>query len=387
MLSAKLSQLSVSPIKQIELRASKLDGVVSLAQGIPSFDTPEPIKRKVKEAMDKGWTAKYSLTPGLPILRELIAENLREQNIFIDFEEEIIITSGATEGIVASLLAILNPGEEVLLVSPSYASYAEYIKVAGGRPIFIPLDDENNGWTLNISLFKRALTDKTKAIILCNPNNPTGTIFSKEQLIQLAEVAKKYGLYLLVDEVYRDFIYNDATFFSISEIPEFKDRVIRFFSFSKLYAMTGWRIGYLHSSKRLVKEILKVHDALVTCAPVISQYAALAALEMPKEYTDRHMRYYKSRRQLMAEQLNRLVNVFSYHIPDSSYFFFPKVVVPHSNSWSLAIDILEKAKVATVPGSGFGPSGESHLRFNFGREEQEIIEAFNRLEYYFKKYV
>jgi aminotransferase len=169
MFSKKISQLEVSAIKQIEIEASKLRNVVSLAQGIPSFDTPEPIKRKVKEALDKGLVAKYSLPQGLPILREAISEYLRGQDIYIDYDEELIITAGATEGIIASLLTIINHGDEVILVSPSYASYREYIKVAEGFPRYVALN-ENDNWSLDTEKIKKAFNKKTKAILLCNPN-------------------------------------------------------------------------------------------------------------------------------------------------------------------------------------------------------------------------
>jgi len=386
MISDKLAHISISPIKEIELRAEKLANVISLAQGVPSFNTPQSIKNRVKEALEYHWTSKYSLISGLPVLRESITEKLRNQNIFIDFEEDIIITVGAIEAIAATLLTILNPDDEVIIVSPTYASYPEVIKVAGGKPIFVSLH-EKDGWILNVNAIKKALTKNTKAVLLCNPNNPTGTIYDKQQLLSLADILKERKIIVLIDEVYRDFIYDKKIkYFSLAEIPELKKYVVRIFSFSKLYAMTGWRIGYLHSEKSLIKQILKVHDSLVTCAPVVSQIAALAALSMSQHELNSYLKEYMNRRELIIQRLDGLEKIFSYHMPQATYFVFPKILLTHISSRDLALDILEKARVATVPGNAFGPTGEQHLRFMFGNTPDKINTAFDRLEKYFKKY-
>ncbi len=376
-------QIELSPIKQIELLASKIPEVVSLAQGIPADDTPDLIKSEAIKALQLGQTARYSLTYGLPRLREAISEHLQTMGMEYDWEREIIITAGSIEGITATLLALVNPGDEVIITSPSYASYQQAIKVARAVPIEVDLDEK---WQFDLEVFKQRITKKTKAVIIANPNNPTGTIFAKDQLIEIGKLAKTNNFFIILDEVYRDLVYEGGSLFSLAELPEFRDVVIRVYSFSKAYAMTGWRIGYLHSDKRNVDEIIKTHDALVTCAPVISQYAALAALLMPTEQKNQIKDAYQSRREAIVARLDKMQDIFSYQKPTAAYFVFPKIKLPEwQDSWRLALALLEQAKVAVVPGVSFGQRGEGHIRMCFGRSIADINLAFDRMEKFFAK--
>ena len=386
----RTKNLRLSVIKQMELRAAKFPSTISLAQGVPSFDTPAGIKRRVELALQQGVVAKYSLSPGISELRELIEVKLAEQNMFYDFEKEILITAGSIEGITATLMAITNPGDEVIIPEPTYTSYREVIILCGATPVFVSLNEEK-GWAFELEKYEQAITPRTKAIFYCNPNNPTGTIYSKEQLLGLAGLAKKHNLYLISDEVYKDFIFEKKqNIFSLAELPELRKRVIRLFSFSKSYAMTGWRVGYLHADESIVREILKVHDSLVTCAPVISQYAAMGALEMGEKDVHFFNQEYKKRRDLVCARLDRLAHIFSYVRPESAYYVFPRIIkkdiefgrydCPDSFSWRFALYLLEKAQVATVPGVAFGPSGEDHIRISFGRSEKDINHAFDRID-------
>jgi len=381
MFAQRIQNIRVSPIKQIELAASKIPNSVSLAQGIPSFDTPESIKERVMGEIRAGRVSKYSLAPGTIELREAIAHDLARNGMHYDWETEIIVTAGAIEGITATLASLLNEGDEVLLPSPTYTSYQEAIKISGGVPVFVPLVEDHR-WGFNFEAFEKAITQKTRAILFCNPNNPTGTIYTAEQLQQLAELAEKYNLYVLSDEVYKDFIYTDTPYLTLAQKPRYRKRVIRIFSFSKAYAMTGWRVGYIHSDASVIAEILKVHDTLITCAPVVSQYAALVALENAQEDVARFKQTYQHRRKILCERLDGMDTLFSYQVPDSSYFVFPKINVAHDTSWNFAFTLLEKIGVALVPGSAFGPEGEGHVRMSFGRDEADINEACDRLEKY-----
>jgi aminotransferase len=400
-----MSDINLSPIKDMELRASRIPGVVSLAQGVPSFDTPDSIKRAAIEAIEKGKVAKYSLAPGLLELREVITQKLELENKYYDFEEEVIVTAGSIEAITATMLAILSPGDEVLIPDPTYTSYQPAIKVAGGVPVFVPLDEENH-WAFDIAELEKRITPKTKALLFCNPNNPTGMIFTRNQLHAVAQLAIKHDFYILSDEVYKDFIFDaDEKFYSLAEMRGIRDRLIYIFSFSKAYAMTGWRIAYLATHHDLAKKILGVHDALVTCAPVVSQYAALAALEMADKELEKYHAIYKSRRDLICRRLDKLKNIFEYQRPDSAYFVFPRIkedilqkIAPGppaskgeafragGGSKEFAIELLEKAKVATVPGAAFGPVGENHIRMCFGRSEEDINLAFDRMDEFFSKF-
>lgn len=386
---ARTAGAKLSPIKAMELAASRVSDVISLAQGIPSFDTPETIKSFVQQKIADGDCAKYSLAPGLPQLRECIAESLLQEGMHYDPEREIIVSSGSIEAIAASLLALTRPGDEVVLPSPSYASYREVVTIAGCTPRFAPLREERN-FAFDEAAFEASLSPRTRAILYCNPNNPTGTVFSEAEVRALLRLAERHNLYLISDEAYKDFVYTREPVFSparLADVAEVRRRVVRIFTFSKAYGMTGWRVGYLHSDALPVQEILKVHDALVTCAPVVSQYAALAALESGHAHIASFRQAFKRRRDLMLTRLDQLSHVFDYQKPEGAYFVFPRVkdVVVHArDSQALAYDILAKAKVAVVPGVAFGPSGEAHLRFNFGREPDEITSAFERLTDYFR---
>ncbi len=397
----RTKNIQLSAIKKIEIEASGYPDAISLAQGIPDFDTPEFIKRRVERALKRGVVAKYSLSPGLPELRELIEESLERENMYYDWEKEILITAGSIEGITATVMAITSPGDEVIIPEPTYTSYREVIHLAGCKPVFVPLD-EGGGWSFDIEEFKNAITEKTKAIFYCNPNNPTGTIYTKDQLLDLADLAEKNDLFLISDEVYKDFIYDRQEFFSLAEVPKLRKRIIRIFSFSKAFAMTGWRVAYLHSDEEIVKEITKVHDSLVTCAPVISQYGAMGALEIENEKVREFRNEYGKRRDLICGRMERLKDLFDFVKPDSTYYIFPGISSTINDlamedgetllteeglvdSNKFAFWLLGKTQVATVPGVAFGPNGEGHIRMSFGRKEDDIIEAFDRIEKLFIK--
>jgi aminotransferase len=378
-------ELELSPIKAVELRASRLPDVVSLAQGIPSFDTPAPIKRYAADKIAEGACAKYSLTPGLPQLRELISEALHDEGMRYDPDGEIIVTCGAIEAVSATLLAFVERGDEVLLASPTYASYIPAVQLAGATPRFVPLNEDAN-FDLDPEAIGRSITRRTRAILLCNPNNPTGTIYSVAETARMMELAARHDLLVITDEVYKDFIYASEPPGNPARLPEHRDRVVRLCSFSKAYGMTGWRVGFLHAARQRADAILKVHDALVTCAPVVSQYAAIAALQFGRPFIEEFREEFRRRRARIIEHLDALPEVFDYQKPNASYFAFPRVkdTVPLArDSRALANDLLERARVALVPGVAFGPTGEAHLRFCYARELADIDRAFERLADYF----
>ena len=391
----RTKNLRLSVIKQMEIMATQFPDTISLAQGVPGFDTPECIKRRVEKALQEKVVAKYSLSPGIPELRELIEIKLARDNMFYDWEKEIIVTAGSIEGITATILTITNPGDEIIVPDPTYTSYREVILLSGCQPVFVSLN-EQKGWAFELKKFEEAITSRTKAIFYCNPNNPTGTIYSREQLLSLAELARKHNLFLLSDEVYKDFISppRSERIFSLAEIPELRKRVIRFFSFSKSYAMTGWRVGYLHSDESVIREIIKVHDSLVTCAPVISQYAAMGALEMAQKEVINFNKEYAEKRDFVYQKFDEMKNFFSYIKPQSAYYIFPKIIKKEismgfpeekSFSWRFSKWILEETHVAVVPGIAFGENGEDHIRINFGRNQKGLEEALKRIKKFLQK--
>lgn len=404
-----LDKVRVSPIKEMEMRGSNLSDVISLAQGIPSFDTPDCIKKKAIEAIENGKVARYSLTPGILELREAIEYSLAKENISYDYQNEIIVTSGSIEAITATLLTLLDEGDEVLIPDPTYTSYQEAIKTARGIPVGVPLN-ESGGWSFEVSEIEKRVTKKTKAILFCNPNNPTGTVYNRDQLMEIMEISEKHNLYVLSDEVYKDFIYDGDDFYSLGQFPAFRQRLIYIFSFSKAYAMTGWRVAFLATDKVLAKKILAVHDALVTCTPVVSQWAALAALEMAGEEVKFYKKEFEKRRDLMCGKLDDLLDWISYVRPSSAYFAFPRLrdnfiekfkkwQEKHSKltakdledyqkksiSWQFSLELLYSNQVAVVPGEAFGEIGENHFRLCFGRQEENIGKGLNRIKDFFEK--
>ena len=379
------SAFELSPIKAMELAASKIPGVISLAQGIPSFQTPESIKSYVRERLAQGLCDKYSLTIGLSELREEIALALqRDEGLRYDPDTEIVVTAGSIEGISAAVLSCTEPGDEVLIPSPSYVSYRGAIGLARCTPRYFELNEDDN-FDFDIEQLARAITRRTKALLFCSPNNPTGTLFSEAMTRAVLRLAAEHDLTVIIDEVYKDFYYTSDKHFSACSIPEARSRVMRVCSFSKAYAMTGWRVGFLHADVALTRKTLKYHDAMVTCAPVISQYAAIAALRFGLPAFQEFKREFHRRRDYVIRRLDALSSALDYQLPKATYFVFPRIkdCVPFArDSTRLAYDILEKVHLALVPGVAFGPSGESHLRISYGREQEILDEGLNRLSDY-----
>jgi aminotransferase len=371
--------MRVSAIKEVELLAAKRGGVVSLAQGIPAFDTPEPLKQAAVEALASGKAAAYSLTYGLPELRQAIQKDLAGMGMEYDWETEIVVTCGATEAITASLRALVSKERpEVVVPVPSYASYVHYVQAAGGVVKFLELDEER-GWALDMDELRRLMGKQTAAILIANPNNPTGQCYSREELNEVAALARQHGSYLLTDEVYRNMVFEGEEPFSPAQNPENRDCVVRVMSFSKAYAMTGWRVGYLHSDVSIVNRIVGVHDAFVTCAPVVSQYAAIAALTKGRPYLKQFRDTLRRHRDELSKWMERHPELFEFEKPPSAYFLFPKLKTT-SDDWAFTHALLLEAGVAVVPGSAFGPNGAGHVRFCFGRSEADLKLACARMD-------
>ncbi len=387
-IAKRVAQITVSAIKQMPILAAQVGGCVTLGQGIPSFNTPEFIRQAVIEELSRedSLIGKYSMQPGMPQLKQAIAADLkRTKNVDVDPDDNIFISCGGMEALAAGISTIIERGDEVILPTPTYASHIEQILFAEGTPIFVPLR-EDDGWKLDVEGFKKAINKKTKAIVLCNPVNPTGTVFAKEDLLAIAKLALEHNLFIVTDEAYDFLIYDETEYFSLMSMPELKENIIAACSFSKRYCMTGWRVGFMYTSKRILQQVLKVHDTFAICAPTISQFAALAALKATNgkdgegdKSIQKLCDALKQRRDLVCERLDRLSNIFSYNQPQGGYYVFPKI-----NSGAASIDyavrLLKEGKVITVPGAAFGPTGEQHIRLSFGAAEDELMEACNRLE-------
>lgn len=356
------------------------EGIISLSQGIPYMNSENIIREDVFSAISSNLVDKYSDPRGVIELRNIISKSLSEEKMNYS-SDEIMVTAGAIEGLSSVFLSILKKSKnEVIIPTPAYSAYFRIVKMAGGKALPVPLNEIRN-WELDLKLLKKTISKRTAAILLCNPNNPTGSVYSRETLIELAKLAKELKIFLIVDEVYKNMIFDDADFYTPATEKEFKKNVIRVVSFSKDFSLTGWRIGYLHSDISVIEKILPVHDSIVNCAPVVSQYAAISAIKNQNEILANNLEIYKKHRLLVAEYLDRLNGMISYTMPKGSYYFFPKLK-GINNTQAFCMDLLKTAKVAVVPGSDFGPGGEGHVRICFGRREENLVAGMERFSNY-----
>lgn len=374
----------LNAIKQMERAARADTGVVSLAQGIPFQQSDQAIRGAAVEAIRGGLVDQYSDPQGLPELRESIETTLHDQGMHYT-ADEIIVTAGAIEGLNTVLHTAVTPGKnEVVVPVPVYAAYSRTVELAGGTVVPVALDAAN-GWRLDVSLVERAITPRSAAILLCNPNNPTGSVYPEQTLRALAELAQRHGLLLITDEVYGNMLYDGAELFSPAQDAAYRRNVVRIVSFSKDFALTGWRVGFLHADAALIPKLVAVHDTLVNCAPVVSQYAALAALKDRRRILSTNAAVYRRHRRIMADYLDKLGPRVSYELPQGAYFFFVKIVGAE-DSTTFCLDLLRETKLAVVPGADFGPGGEGCVRLCFGRSAQAIHEGMRRLSDYLEKY-
>lgn len=383
-IAARAKNIKVSDIKLMPLLARAVPGAVSLGQGIPSMATPRYIREKVIELLKTDDAiGKYSLQPGLPRLKDAIAAKLSKAcGRSVDAETEVAVTAGAMEALIIAMLALVDPGDEVILFDPSYTSHIEQIKLAGGAPVFVKLvRDPAKGWRMDPRALEAAVTAKTKAIIVCNPANPTGMVFSKTEIETIIATARKHGLLIIADETYDFLTYDNVPFISFMNYPEIKDQLLVCRSFSKEYAMTGWRVGFAYARAEIITEMLKIHDAAVICAPTISQYAAYVALtEKPLPEDIDLVRAMTERRELMLKRLEKLTDLFDYAKPYGAYYILARYKKTNLAAKDFAIKMLNEAKVIVIPGTDFGPQAQGCIRFSFGASPEQINEAFDRIE-------
>ena len=382
-ISNRVKQIPKSAIHEMTRLSKQIEDVAFLSWAKPTSGAPAHIREAAIEAINNGLVDGYSESAGLLELRKEIVHKLNRDNHIEANPAQILVTVGAIEGIAAAILAVIDPGDEVILPSPTYSTHINQVLLASGKPVFAPTL-EKQGFMLDIEAVRNAVTPKTKAILYCSPSNPTGSVFSEGQLRQLAEIALEHNLMVITDEAYEYFVFDDHKHFSVASIPEMKKNVISCFTFTKTYAMTGWRIGYLHADEELIPQINKVHIPFAICVPVVSQYAALAALKQSQDCVVEFRGKYLSARNLMCDRLERLDSVFSYQKPGGSYLMFPKILMDKGkNSQPFCEQLLREARVSTTPGADFGPTGEQHLRLSFCVPEEMINKAFDRMELYF----
>jgi len=384
-ISKSVAGITVSAIKEMAMRAAKVPGAASLTWGLPNFSTPGHIRQAVETAFrDDPDIGKYTLPDGLPELRAAVAETHRAATgVAVDPARHVTITAGNMEGVMTVLRAVLDPGDEVIVTDPGFASHFIQIGLVGAKPVFWRLDEER-GWALDLAALPRLVTARTKAILLVSPSNPTGRIFTRDELMAVGRLAAERGLLVILDDPYCHFTYeNRDRYFNLSAQSEFADHVAYLFTFSKCHAMSGWRLGYAVLPDWLKHEVLKVHDSTMICAPRVSQVAGIAALRGEQAHLREFEASLAERRTLICARLDALSSVFDYVKPEGAYYVFPRIRAAHRDSNEFAIRLLEEAKVVVTPGRAFGPSGEHHVRMAFCVPAQVIETAFDRMDAYF----
>jgi len=380
-LSIRVNSIKTSPIRKLIDMVDEIPDVIGLHAGEPDFDTPAHIREAAKKALDEGYTH-YTYTAGLPELRAAIAEKLmKENNIKADPETEITVTVGGFAAIFATLEAVINPGDEVIIPEPVWPSYEGLVKLAGGKPVLFELNPPN--YSLNTDLLKETITERTKMVIINTPNNPTGAVYKSQELAALASMTKKHDLLVLADEAYEKIIYDDTRHFSIASLAGMKERTVTVNSFSKTYAMTGWRVGYVVANGQITAGLRRIHSYAVSCVSPILQKAAFTALTASQDCVKQMVKEYKERRDIVVEAVNN-ISGFQCAKPKGTFYLFPDIQGVGLPSVKLAELMLREAKVATIPGSAFGKSGEGHLRMSIAVSRNNLLDATKRIENFMK---
>lgn len=374
----RVSSIPLSGIRKIMEYAKGLTDVIFLNIGEPDFATPENIREAAKKAIDGGFTH-YTSIQGIPELREAIAQKLEAENgIHADPEKEILITAGTQPAFFAVCQTLIDPGDEVIVQDPFFPSYEVALRLAGARMVTVPLRQERE-FIIDPEDLEARITKKTKLLVLISPNNPTGSVLDKNTLRTISEIAKDHDLIVVSDELYEKMTYDGTENCSVGSLPSMKERTITINGFSKAYAMTGWRIGYIVASEDMMKSISKVHHSMNVCACSISQKAALAALTGPQDSVEKMVREYDKRRQEMVSRVNEIPG-FKCHMPKGAFYVFPNVESLRMSSMDLAKLLISKARVVTVPGSEFGKNGEGFLRLSYATSLEKISEALVRVK-------
>ena len=381
-LNRKLDMISPSGIRKFFDLLFSLDGVVSLGIGEPDFITPRHIRDAATYALEKGYTM-YSSNYGLLELRQELAQHLKSHyNVGYDPEHEILITVGTSQGLDLALRATINPGDEVIIPDPCYVAYSPCIVLAGGVPVPVLTGIENN-FAIKASDIEAQITRKTKTILIGYPSNPTGAIVSVDELNKIAEVAQKYNLLVISDEIYSRLVY-DVTHTCFSGISGTRDKTILINGFSKSYAMTGWRIGYVAADRKYIEAMTRIHQYTMLCAPIMVQMAAIEALKCGEDDIRMMVNEYDKRRHLLVNGLNSMgLSCFE---PSGAFYTFPSIETTCMSSEEFSEKLLMEEKVAVIPGSAFGSGGEGFVRCSYATPLTNIEEALDRMSKFVNKY-
>ena len=380
-----LSQIAInypaSGIRKMFDLAEKYEDVIKLTVGEPNFDTPLNIKEAAKNAIDQGFTH-YSPNAGLKELREVIA------NKYIKYSEDytyenVMVTVGALEALTLSFITTLNAGDEVIVPNPCFPNYFGQISLVGAKAVGVPVYEEND-FNIRAEDIEKAITPKTKAILLNSPSNPLGSVLSKEEIIKIAKIVEKYDLLVYSDEVYDQILFDNLEYFSIAQIPEVRNRVLILNSLSKSHAMTGWRIGFIVGSKDIISNMPKLQEGIVSCVSTFTQKAAIEALTGNQDAVSSMIEEYARRRDILIDGLNNIPGISCKKSP-GSFYAFANIKSFGKSSQEFAEELVRNARVVVVPGSAFGEMGEGYLRFVFANSDENLKEAVKRIDEYVRK--
>ncbi|MBO5098453.1 MAG: aminotransferase class I/II-fold pyridoxal phosphate-dependent enzyme [Agathobacter sp.] len=381
-LSSTIVNIKPSGIRKFFDIASEMDDVISLGVGEPDFDTPWHIRDEGIYSLEKGKTS-YTSNAGLKELKEEIANFLdRHYELKYDPHKEIIVTVGGSEAIDIAMRAMLDPGDEVLIPQPSYVSYEPCCILANGTPVIIELKAENE-FRLTAEELEAAITPKTKLLVLPFPNNPTGAIMERKDLEAIAAVIEKHDLYVLSDEIYSELTYAEESHVSIASLPRMRERTILINGFSKSHSMTGWRLGYACGPELILKQMLKIHQFAIMCAPTTSQYAAVEAMRHGDEDVAKMRDEYNIRRKYLIKRFREMgIDCFE---ALGAFYVFPCIKQFGMTSDEFATALLKQKKVCVVPGTAFGNSGEGFLRISYAYSLENLKIALDRMEEFVKE--
>ena len=380
-ISQKVNNISPSGIRKFFDLLSSLEGVISLGVGEPDFVTPWHIREAATYSLERGYTM-YTSNYGMLELRQELAGYLeRHYGISYQHEREILVTVGVSEGLDLAMRAILNPGDEVIIPEPWYVSYPPCVILAGGTPVFVPTSKQNN-FALKAEDVEPLINKQTKAILIGYPSNPTGAVMSREELSKIARLAQKYNLLVISDEIYARLVYGvEHTCFA--SLPGMREQTILLGGFSKAFAMTGWRIGYIAANQQLIEAMVKIHQYTMLCVPTMSQMAAIEALRSGEDDVDKMVKEYDRRRKFIVKGLNEIgLPCFE---PKGAFYAFPSIEATGMNSEEFAERLLMEERVAVVPGSAFGQCGEGFIRCCYATSLANIEEALKRMGRFVKK--
>ena len=376
-ISRKTADIKPSGIRKFFDVVNTMDGAISLGVGEPDFDTPWFIREEGIYSLEKGRTF-YTSNAGLPELKKEISRYIKRRfDVEYDSSSEITVTVGGSEGIDIAMRAMINPGDEVIIPQPSYVSYEPCAILADGVPVIIKLEDKDK-FKLTPDKLLNAITDKTKILVLPFPNNPTGSIMTEKDLEPIAKICVEKDIYVISDEIYTELTYTGEKPASIIQFPGMKERTVLINGFSKAYAMTGWRLGYACGASNIIKQMIKIHQFAIMCAPTTSQYAAVVALRDGDSAVASMRESYNQRRRYVLSRLAEMgIDCFE---PEGAFYVFPSIKKFGMTSEEFCTKLLESQKVAVVPGDAFGDSGEGFIRISYAYSLKQLKEALERIE-------